>query len=120
MDVFISHVDKQSTSAVLRNEGGNSNHWLGLTLKGKIGPASAISAKVIVTAGSSRQVLINQWGTSYLSANDPRLHIGLGQNKKIKKLEIHWMDGTMETYDNIEADRYITIQQGKGIVIGNQ
>jgi hypothetical protein len=116
LDVFISHVDKQSTSAVLRNDGGNANHWLGLTLKGKNGPAAAISAKIIVTAGSSRQVLLNQWATSYLSANDPRLHIGLGQNKKIEKLEIHWMDGITESYDNIEADRYITIEQGKGII----
>ena len=80
-----------------------------LTLKGKDGPASAIGAKVTVTAGGKKQVLINQWATSYLSNNDPRMHIGLGQEKQIDQLEINWSDGKKEVYNNIDSDRYITI-----------
>ena len=117
LDVIISHVDKQGTMALLRNDGGNLSHWLGVTLKGRNGPASAISAKVTVTAGDLKQVLINQWATGYLSSNDPRLHIGLGKNKKIDLLEIKWSDGEVETYKNIDADRYITIIQGAGIQV---
>jgi hypothetical protein len=117
LDVIISHVDKQATVALLRNDGGNLNHWLGLTLEGRKGPASAISAKVTVTAGDMKQVLINQWATGYLSSNDPRLHIGLGKNKKIDLLEIKWSDGEVETYKNIDVDRYITIIQGAGIQV---
>ena len=120
MDIFISHVDKQATAAVLRNDGGNNNHWLGLFLKSKKGPIPAISATVTVTAGEMKQVLINQWATSYLSANDPRLHIGLGKNKIIDKLEIQWSDGVREVYSNIKADRYVTIVQGEGIIEGNR
>ncbi len=81
LDIIVSHVDLQATPALLRNDGGNKNHWLGVTLKGKNGPASAIGAKVTVTAGGKKQVLVNQWATSYLSNNDPRLHIGLGRQK---------------------------------------
>jgi hypothetical protein len=116
MDIIVSHVDLKATASLLRNDGGNSNHWLGLTLKGKSGPASAISAKVTVTAGGKKQVLVNQWATSYLSNNDPRLHIGLGKTQMIDKLEIFWSEGLMEVYYDIAADRYITIMQGKGIV----
>jgi hypothetical protein len=116
LDVIISHVDRQATTAVLRNDGGNSNHWLGITLKGQNGPASAISAKVTVTAGELKQVLINQWATSYLSSNDPRLHVGLGKNKMIDMLEIKWSNGLKETYKDIPADQYIVIMQGKGII----
>ena len=116
VDIIISHVDKQATPVLLRNEGGNSNHWLGLTLKGKNGPASAISAKVTVTAGDKKQVLVNQWATGYLSNNDPRLHIGLGQQKQADLLEIFWSDGIREVYKNIASDRYLTILQGSGIV----
>ncbi|MCX6321063.1 MAG: CRTAC1 family protein [Bacteroidia bacterium] len=116
LDIIISHVDKQATAVLLRNDGGNNNHWLGLTLKGKNGPASAIGAKVTVTAGGKKQVLVNQWATSYLSNNDPRLHIGLGQQKQIDLLEIAWSDGKKEIYKNITCDRYLTILQGKGIV----
>ena len=116
LDIIVSHVDQKATAALLRNDGGNTNHWLGLTLKGKNGPASAIGAKVTVTAGEKRQVLVNQWATSYLSNNDPRLHIGLGRQKQIDLLEITWSDGKSEVYRNIACDRYLIILQGTGII----
>ena len=116
LDIIISHVDKQGTTALLKNEGGNGNHWLGLTLKGMNGPASAIGAKVTVTAGGKKQVFVNQWATSYLSNNDQRIHIGLGSQKQIDQLEINWSDGKKEVYKNIASNRYLTILQGKGII----
>jgi hypothetical protein len=116
MDVIISHIDNQGIPALLRNDGGNSNHWMGLTLKGKNGPAAAIGAKVIVTAGGKRQVLVNQWTSGYLTNSDPRLHIGLGLQKKVDLLEISWSDGKKEVYENIAADRYLTILEGTGIM----
>jgi len=59
---------------------------------------------------------VNQWTTSYLSNNDPRLHIGLGSEKSIDVIEVSWTGGKKETYKNITADRYITIMEGKGII----
>lgn len=116
LDIIVSHVDKKATAALLRNDGGNRNSWLGLTLKGKKGPAAAVGAKVTVTAGAKREVFVNQWATTYLSSNDPRLHIGLGKQKSVDLLEISWSDGEKEVYKNIACNRYITILQGRGIV----
>lgn len=116
LDISISHVDKEATAVLLRNDGGNANHWLGITLLGKNGPCSAIAAKVTITAGGKRSVYVNQWTTSYLSNNDPRLHIGLGPNKMIDKLEIGWVGGKKEVLTNVAADRYVVIEEGKGIV----
>lgn len=115
LDVVISHVDLKATAALLRNDGGNTNHWLGLTLKDEKGSSSALGAKITVTAGEKKQVLLNQWATGYLSNNDPRLHIGLGQQRLINQLEIKWPDGKQEVYNDIESNQYITIVQGKGI-----
>jgi enediyne biosynthesis protein E4 len=115
-DAVISHVDLPGIPVLLRNDGGNFNHWLGITLRGKDGPASAIAARLTVTSGGKKQVFINQWTTSYLSNNDPRVRIGLGNQKQVDLLEIDWSDGKKEFYKNIAADRYITILQGKGIL----
>ena len=115
MYFIITHVDKLATAALLKNGGGNGNHWPGFTLKGKNGPASAIGAKVIVTAGGKKQVLINQWATSYLSNNDPRMHIGLGQQKTVEQIEVNWSDGKKEIFRNIGIDKYSVIRQGNGI-----
>jgi hypothetical protein len=116
LDIIISHVDLQATTALLRNDGGNKNHWLGLTLKGEKGLASTIGAKITVTAGEKKQVLVNQWTTGYLSNSEPRVHIGLGQQRIIDKLEVKWPDGKEDVYKNIVSCRYITIVKGKGIV----
>jgi hypothetical protein len=116
LDIIVSHVDLQATATLLRNDGGNKNHWLGLTLKGEKGLASAIGAKITVRAGGKKQVFVNQWTSGYLSNNDQRLHIGLGQQKLINKLEVKWPNGKQEVYENIKSDRYLTIIEGKGIV----
>jgi len=114
-DVIVSHVDLQASPSLLRNDGGNSNHWIGIRLIGKNGPASVIGAKVIITAGGKKQVHINQWSTGYLSNNDPRLHIGVGKQSLIERMEIIWNDGKKEVLTNIPANRYIIIREGKGI-----
>lgn len=116
LDLTISHVDKEAKSVLLRNDGGNSNHWLGITLVGKNGPSSAIAAKVTVTTGGKRSVYINQWATTYLSNNDPRLHIGLGTNKIIDQIEISWIGGKKEIIRNVAVDRYVVIGEGRGIL----
>ena len=116
LDIIVSHVDLRATPVLLRNDGGNKNHWLGVTLEGTNGPASAIGAKVIIKSGDLKQVKINQWATSYLSYNDPRLHIGLAKNKVVDQLEIYWPNGERDVFERVEADRYIKIKQGKGML----
>jgi hypothetical protein len=116
LDIIISHVDLTATAVLLRNDRGNQNHWLGLRLVGAGGTAAAIGAKVIVEAGNLRQVLVNQWATSYLSYNDPRLHIGLGNNNTIDRMEIHWPDGEIEIFKQLPADRYLSISQRIGVL----
>jgi len=115
LDILISHVDLDGTAALLRNNGGNRKHWLGLTLKGENGIASGMGAKVTVYASGRKQVLVNQWAMGYLSSNDPRLHIGLGDSDAIERLEVKWPGGETETFENIDANRYITITKGRGM-----
>ncbi len=110
-DIIVSHVDLRGTATLLRNDGGNRNHWLGLRLVGAGGPASAIGAKVTVTTANRTQVAVNQWATSYLSYNDPRMLFGLGEESAVERLEIRWPDGTTQILTDIHADRYLRIEQ---------
>jgi hypothetical protein len=59
---------------------------------------------------------VNQWATSYLANNDPRIHFGMGHENKIELLEVNWSDGKKEVYKNIDCNRYITILEGTGII----
>lgn len=114
LDIIVSHIDMKATPSLLKNQ-GNDNHWLGITLKGNTGPASAVSAQVTIKTKGKTQVLVNQPANTYLSWNDPRMHVGLGKYAKIDVLEITWPQGNKDIYKNIEADQYITVVQGEGI-----
>ena len=115
MDIIVSHLDEKSTPVLLKNNLGNANNWLGVYLVGKNGKTSAIGATLTLEIGTKKLVRINQWSTSYLSNNDPRVNFGLGEIDKIDRLEIIWPDGQVEHLSDLEVNRYITITQGKGI-----
>ncbi len=116
IDILISHVDLEAAPALLRNESGKENHWLGLTLTGPLGLSSGLGALVTVEAGGSKQVAINQWSMGYLSNNDPRVHLGLGRAEKIDRLVVSWPDGSQQSFEDLETDEYITIDKNEGIL----
>jgi hypothetical protein len=119
LDLIVSHIDLKATPTLLRNDGGNRNHWIGIRLVGANGPASAVGAKLTLTSRGRRQVRAHQWATSYLSYNDPRVHFGLGDSPQVDQVEVRWPNGQREMYQGLEADRYVTLKQGAGKVVGD-
>lgn len=94
------------------NEIGNRNHWLGLRLLGKNG-RDMLGAKVEVVI-SSGNVLWRRARTDggYLSANDPRVLIGLGTVNRIQSVRVRWPEGTVEEWKDLLVDQYTTLQEG--------
>ncbi len=69
-------------AVLLRNEGGNQNHWLRLALKGLNDNKSAIGTKVEVFAGGNRQKFEIYGSNGYLGQNSPYLTVGLADAKE--------------------------------------
>lgn len=114
-DIVISHVDLNGTASLLRNDGGNENNWIGITLLGDQGLISGIGAKISIRTGSKTQVHVNQWTSGYLSNKEPRVHAGLGDFDIIDELTIDWPDGTKEIYREVDINQYISIKKSAGI-----
>jgi hypothetical protein len=53
---------------------------------------------------------------SYMSASDPRIHFGLGNETKIATLEITWPSGQFDKLTNVPIDQIITVREGSGII----
>jgi hypothetical protein len=90
LDVVVSRMD--GPPAVLINE-SPPRSWIRLELIGRRSNRSAIGAAIEVRAGSRvfhRQV---KGGGSYLSANDPRVLVGLGDIEQVDSIEIRWPSG---------------------------
>lgn len=115
MDVLIMNVNEPPT--LLRNDAPKENHWIKIRLEGTKSNRSAIGARVLARYGGKVQAQEVVSQTSYLSANDPRLHFGLGAAKTVD-IEVHWPLGLVEKHEALAAGQLVTIREGKGIVKG--
>lgn len=90
----------------------NRNHWLLVRLEASQGNRFAMGAIVEVRQRGRKLLRRAHTDSSYLSANDIRVHFGLGEDAKIEELIVHWPGGKRESWDKIQADRIVTIRQG--------
>ena len=114
IDIFLNNSNQPAT--LLRNDGGNSNHWLTIQLIGTQSNASGIGTKVIVEAGDLSLYKEVHSGASYLSQSDLRVHFGLGKQTEIDTLEIRWQSGHIERFSNVKSNQILRIKEGHGIV----
>jgi hypothetical protein len=98
---------------LLRNDGGNRNHWLGVALVGTRSARDAIGARVTVTAGGVERVRARVGGASYLSASDPRVLFGLGAVARVEAVEVVWPSGRVDRVTDVPVDRYVTLTEGQ-------
>ena len=114
-DIDILIMNMNEPPSLLRNDTSGDNHWLKVLLIGTDSNRSAIGAQVIAEYGERRQVQAVLGQSSYLSANDRRLHFGLGAADKAD-LEIRWPNGGSEKIPNVVAGAVVTIREGAGVV----
>ena len=95
------------------NEVGNRNHWLGLRLVAKNG-RDLLGAQVEIVVAKDR-ILRRRVRTdgSYLSANDPRVLVGLGAATRVQAVRVSWPDGTAEEFKDVAVDKYTTLKFNK-------
>jgi len=72
IDVVINNLDGKPL--ILRNDGGNRNHWITIKPQAKGLNRHALGAKAKVVAGDLVQWAEVRSGESYLSSGDLRLH----------------------------------------------
>jgi hypothetical protein len=120
IDVVINPID--GPPVLLRNVNPDHHHWVevqlvggGKTASSPGSPRDATCATAYLTANGMRQRQDVLASGSYISANDRRLHFGLGDAANAGTLEIHWPSGSRETVKLPAVDRIYTITEGEGI-----
>jgi enediyne biosynthesis protein E4 len=101
---------------LLRNDGGNANHWLEILLIGTRSNRDGIGASLKLTSEGLSHVEQAKGGMSYMSASDPRILFGLGKRSKVDSLDITWPSGQIDKLTNVPFDRIIAVKEGTGIV----
>ncbi|MGA2098580.1 MAG: CRTAC1 family protein [Candidatus Acidiferrum sp.] len=97
---------------LLRNMGGNGNHFLNLKLVGRKSNRDAMGARIRVLAGSISQIREISGGGSYLSQSDLRANFGLGKTSHVDSVEISWPSGQKQLFRDLDADKFYLIEEG--------
>jgi hypothetical protein len=115
-DIDIAINNRGDYPELLRNDGGNANHWLEVLLIGTKSNRDGIGSSLKLSAEGFVQVEQSKGGMGYMSASDPRIFFGLGQRTKIESLEITWPSGQVSRLTNLPIDQIIAVKEGAGIV----
>src|SRR5882762_6044814 len=97
---------------VLRNQGGNANHWLLIHLVGSVSNRDGFGAaiRIVPEEGPEQYALASSAG-SYLSASDKRVHFGLGTSRRVRLLEITWPSGIVQRMNSLDANQIVTVHE---------
>ncbi len=114
VDVLVNNLDGPPT--LLRNDGGSGNNWISIKCVGTRSNRSAIGTRVTVTSAGRSQVDEVMSGSGYYSQNDLRLHFGLGRAASAEQVELAWPSGLKETLRDLPANRFVVVEETKGIV----
>jgi hypothetical protein len=113
VDVLVANMNEPPS--LLRNDVSGGGHWLKVLLVGVQSNRSAIGARVSASYGGRTQAQGVTAQSSFYSANDRRLHFGLGP-ATTADLTIRWPNGATEKVPKVEADQLVVVREGEGIV----
>jgi hypothetical protein len=110
IDVVVTRLNEPAE--LLRNVSPATNHWLVLRLTGRRSNRDAIGARIRVVGESGRE----QWNyvttsTGYAASSDKAVHFGLGQDAKVKLVEIQWPSGLKQQLKDVAVDRYLDLEE---------
>jgi len=97
--------------AYFHNKSRHVGNYVIFRLEGTRSNRDGVGARITVTAGGRRQVAQRMGGGSYQSANDPRLHFGLGDSALVDSVEIRWPSGKVDRWTDLAAGRGYLLQE---------
>ena len=88
-------------------------HHLVFRLVGTRSGRDAVGARVVVTSGGRKQTTWRFGGGSYLSASDPRIHFGSGNETQADSVDVFWPSGHTDRFRNVKTDAGYTLKEGE-------
>lgn len=114
-DIDIVVTNNNGPARLLRNEVGNSKHWLSIRLRGTDSNRDGLGAEVaVLRPGKPPLWRRARTDGSYLAAHDPRVHFGLGNDDILDGVVVRWLGGHTEIWRDVVADTFTTLIEGTG------
>jgi hypothetical protein len=111
VDVLV--VNRDAAAHLLVNRVASRGAWLRLAVREASG-RPALGATVLFELGGRRQRREVSAAYSYLSSNDPRVHVGLGSAAEVHDVVVRWVDGKEEAFGTLAAGREHELRRSAG------
>ena len=113
IDILVTN--NNGPARLLLNTAPQRGHWMLIKLEGVHSNRSGYGSVVelIKKDGTSVQRWVRGDG-SYLAANDPRVHFGLGKTAEFDRIQVRWLGGACESWKPGGIDRILTLREGTG------
>ena len=116
--VDIVVVNRDAPAYLLHNVAAKRGNWMTIQVQNEHG-SDALGAIVSFSVAGARKTREVRTAYSYLAANDPRIHVGLGREEKVSNVEVRWPDGVSEIFGAFAANQIVTLQRRKGVKGGD-
>jgi tetratricopeptide (TPR) repeat protein len=103
-------ISQMTPLAFFHNESA-PRHAISFQLEGTASNRDGVGAIITITARGRRRRAWRYGGGSYLSASDPRIHFGLGEDE-LEHVEIRWPSGGVQRWEHLEPDRTYRLREG--------
>jgi hypothetical protein len=113
-DVDVVILNSRREPTILRNESPSKGHWLQVRLRGVKTNRDGIGARVKIVSGDLTLIDEVHSGRGYQSHYGTRLHFGLGNREKVDRIEVRWIGGRIEVFENIAVNKVVTLIEGQG------
>jgi hypothetical protein len=110
-DLDLIVVNHQGLPLLLRNDGGNKNHWLKIRLRTSRSNRSGFGARVEVEAGGVRQIEEIGAQPSYLSQNAAEAHFGLGRQAAADRVVVRFPSGVIRELRKVQANQTVYVTE---------
>ena len=112
-DVDVVILNSRREPTLLRNDTPNQGHWLQTTLQGTTSNRDGIGAQVrVFTQGVILSDEVHS-GRSYQRHFGTHLYFGLGKQASIERIEVLWIGGGRDAYENVNVDQHVLLIEGE-------
>ena len=117
-EIFV--VNEIQSNFLWKNETTSNNNWLKVKLVGVNSNKDGIGNRIEVFVNGKSQFRYTLCGEGYLGQNSSYEFFGLANATSIDYIKVTWnKTGVVETIQNVDINKAITIQEGNGILNTN-
>ena len=109
LDIVVSALS--APAEIWMNRTPGSNHWLELKLEGTKSNRDAIGARIKIVTKSGAQYNHVSTAVGYASSSAGPVHFGLGQNRSVDLVEIHWPSGIVQELKDVPGDQILRVKE---------